>query len=50
MTPYSIGDLGRREILKMSAVFAGSGVILSTKLVWCLSIGVTPATPALIIP
>jgi hypothetical protein len=31
MAIYSIGDLGRREILKMSAVLAGSGVVLSTK-------------------
>jgi protocatechuate 3,4-dioxygenase beta subunit len=31
MAIYSIGDLGRREILKMSAVLAGSGA-LSTKL------------------
>ena len=32
MAIYSIGDLGRREILKMSAVLAGSGMVLSTKL------------------
>ena len=32
MAIYSIGDLCRREILKMSAVLAGSGVVLSTKL------------------
>jgi protocatechuate 3,4-dioxygenase beta subunit len=32
MAIYSIGDLGRREILKMSAVLAGSGVVFSTKL------------------
>ena len=32
MAIYSIGDLGRRDILKMSAVIAGSGVVLSTKL------------------
>jgi protocatechuate 3,4-dioxygenase beta subunit len=32
MATYSIGDLGRRDILKMSAVLAGSGVVLSTKL------------------
>ena len=32
MTTYSIGDLGRREILKMSAVLAGSGALFSTKL------------------
>jgi protocatechuate 3,4-dioxygenase, beta subunit len=30
---YSIGDLSRREILKMSAVLAGSGVVFSTKLI-----------------
>jgi protocatechuate 3,4-dioxygenase beta subunit len=29
---YSIGDLARREILKMSAVLAGSGVVFSAKL------------------
>jgi protocatechuate 3,4-dioxygenase beta subunit len=34
MAMYSIGDLGRREILKMSAVLAGSsGVVFSPKLV-----------------
>jgi len=27
----SIGDLGRREILMMSAVLAGSGVVFSPK-------------------
>jgi protocatechuate 3,4-dioxygenase beta subunit len=32
MATYSIGALGRREILKMSAVLAGSGVVFSTKL------------------
>src|SRR6201984_867217 len=32
MTTYSIGDLGRREILKMSAVLAGSSALFSTKL------------------
>jgi len=32
MAIYSIGDLGRREILKMSAVLAGSGVVFSPKL------------------
>jgi protocatechuate 3,4-dioxygenase, beta subunit len=31
MAIYSIGDLGRREILKMSAVLAGSGVVFSAK-------------------
>ena len=31
MAIYSIGDLDRREILKMSAVLAGSRVIFSTK-------------------
>ena len=29
MTMYSVGDLGRRELLAMSAVLAGSGVLLS---------------------
>jgi protocatechuate 3,4-dioxygenase, beta subunit len=32
MAIYSMGDLGRREILKMSAVLAGSGVVFSAKL------------------
>jgi protocatechuate 3,4-dioxygenase beta subunit len=32
MATYSIGDLGRREILKMSAALAGSGALFSTKL------------------
>jgi protocatechuate 3,4-dioxygenase beta subunit len=32
MAIYSMGDLDRREILKMSAVLAGSGVVFSTKL------------------
>lgn len=32
MAIYSIGDLGRREILKMSAVLAGSGAVFSAKL------------------
>ena len=31
MTLYSIGDLGRRELLLMSAVLAGSSVVLSPK-------------------
>ena len=31
MAIYSIGDLGRRDILKMSAVLAGSGLALSAK-------------------
>jgi protocatechuate 3,4-dioxygenase, beta subunit len=31
MTMYSIGDLGRRELLVMSAVLAGSSVVLSPK-------------------
>src|SRR6266516_6925869 len=30
MATYSVGDLNRREILKMSAVLAGSGVFPST--------------------
>lgn len=32
MTSYSIGELDRREILKMSAVLAGSGLVLPTGL------------------
>ena len=32
MATYSIRDLGRREILMMSAVLAGAGVPLSPKL------------------
>ena len=31
MAIYSIGDLGRRQILKMSAVLAGSGVVFSNR-------------------
>ena len=31
MAIYSIGDLDRREILKISAVLAGSGTVVSTK-------------------
>src|ERR1043166_9409844 len=30
MAIYSVGDLNRREILKMSAALAGSGVVLSS--------------------
>src|SRR5438309_3315681 len=33
MAMYSIRDLGRREILMMSAVLAGSGAVLSPKLI-----------------
>src|SRR5580693_3555739 len=33
MAMYSIRDLGRREILMMSAALAGSGVVLSPKLI-----------------
>src|SRR6516165_7599449 len=32
MATYSVGDLSRREILKMSAALAGSGVVLSSGL------------------
>jgi hypothetical protein len=32
MATYSIRDLGRREILMMSAVLAGAGVAFSPKL------------------
>ena len=32
MVTHSIGDLGRREILKMSALVASSGVVFSNKL------------------
>src|ERR1700730_15508261 len=31
MAIYSIGDLDRRDMLKMSAVLAGSGALFSTK-------------------
>jgi protocatechuate 3,4-dioxygenase, beta subunit len=31
MATYSIGDLGRRDILKMSAVLAGAGAVFSAK-------------------
>src|ERR1043166_7931631 len=30
MATYSVGDLSRREVLKMSAALAGSGVVLSS--------------------
>ena len=33
MGAYSIGDLSRREILKMSAVLVGSSTVLSSKLI-----------------
>ena len=33
MGTYSIGDLSRREILKMSAVLVGSSAVLSSKLI-----------------
>jgi hypothetical protein len=32
MPTYSIGDLGRRDILKISAALAGSGAVLPAKL------------------
>lgn len=32
MAIYSIGDLDRRDVLKMAAVLAGSGVVFSTRL------------------
>jgi protocatechuate 3,4-dioxygenase, beta subunit len=32
MASYCIGDLSRREILKMSAVLAGAGVLSSAEL------------------
>src|SRR6202045_1075213 len=32
MATYSVGDLSRREILKMSAALAGSGAVLSSGL------------------
>ncbi len=35
MAMYSIRDLGRREILMMSAVLGGAGVPLSPKLDRC---------------
>ena len=31
MASYSIGDFGRRDILKMFAVLAGSGAVLPAK-------------------
>jgi protocatechuate 3,4-dioxygenase beta subunit len=34
MASYCIGDLSRREILKMCAVLAGAGVLSSGKLAW----------------
>jgi len=34
MARYGVGDLSRREILKMSAVLAGAGTLVSAKLAW----------------
>jgi peptide/nickel transport system substrate-binding protein len=52
MATYSVGDLSRREILKMSAVLAGSGVFLSTgsagtaspagQLIWGVHVSLAP--------
>jgi protocatechuate 3,4-dioxygenase, beta subunit len=47
MAAYSIGDLDRREILKMSAVLAGSSALLSTKL--AAAEGPLPRTPGQIL-
>jgi protocatechuate 3,4-dioxygenase, beta subunit len=47
MATYSIGDLDRREILKMSAVLAGSSALLSTKL--AAAEGPLPRTPGQIL-
>jgi peptide/nickel transport system substrate-binding protein len=53
MATYSVGDLSRREILKMSAVLAGSGVFSSTgsagaaspqgQLTWGVAFSLPPA-------
>jgi peptide/nickel transport system substrate-binding protein len=53
MATYSVGDLSRREILKMSAVLAGSGVLSSTgsagaaspqgQLTWGVAFSLPPA-------
>src|SRR5262245_2097036 len=53
MATYSVGDLNRREILKMSAALAGSGVFLSTgsagaaqpegQLTWGVHVSLAPA-------
>jgi len=66
MATYSVGDLSRREILKMSAVLAGSGVFPSTgsagaaspqgQLTWGVHISLAPTwfdpaeTPGIITP
>src|SRR6266516_2199017 len=66
MATYSVGDLNRREILKMSAVLAGSGVFPSTgsagaaspqgQLTWGVHISLAPTwfdpaeTPGIITP
>ncbi len=42
MAIYSIGDLSRREILKMSAVIAGSAVALSTRFADAAALPRTP--------
>jgi protocatechuate 3,4-dioxygenase beta subunit len=42
MAVYSISDLSRREILKMSAVVAGSAVAFSTKLASAAALAFTP--------
>jgi len=47
MATYSIGDLDRREILKMSAVLAGSSALFSTKL--AAAEGPLPRTPGQIL-
>src|SRR5215510_11118527 len=53
MAIYSVGDLSRREILKMSATLAGSGVFLLTgsagaaqpggQLTWGVHVSLAPA-------
>ena len=66
MTIQSVGDLSRREILKMSAALAGSGVFLSTgsagaaqpggQLTWGVHVSLAPTwfdpaeTPGTLIP
>src|SRR5262245_38566821 len=53
MATYSVGDVSRREILKMSAALAGSGAFLSTgsasaaqpggQLTWGVHVSLAPA-------
>ena len=42
MAVYSISDLSRREILKMSAIVAGSATAFSTKFASAATLAFTP--------